>query len=385
MSEKILLVDDEPNVLSGYTRSLRRQYDIVTAEGGELGLAAIKEQGPFGVIVADMRMPGMDGVHFLKNAKKTDPDAVRMMLTGNADQETAMNAVNQGNIFRFLTKPCPPQTLVAALALGLRQHKLIIAEKELLEKTLSGSIKILTNILSLTEHEIFATAERIRDYARVTASNMEIGDPWTLEVAAMMAPLGLLTLPPELREKIAKGDHLNEKEKMTSAEIPNITGSLLANIPRLENVAKIVETATGHEFGEKVENSYNNLQKEIDIMRIVTDIGQLESRGTSLTDAIEMLEEHSEVYPPVTLKEIKTIILDNLVQLGSNRTQALEVRASELLIGDIITKDVESLDDRMLLGAGSILTTVYLARLNNYRRLTGIKEPISIIREDHTN
>src|SRR5829696_4359 len=138
MIGKILCVDDERNVLEAYQRSLRKEFHIEIATSGAEGLAAVESQGPYAVIVSDMRMPGMDGIRFLAKVKEKAPDSVRIMLTGNADQQTAIEAVNEGNIFRFLTKPCPPETLAKALSAGLQQYWLVVAEKELLEKTLSG-------------------------------------------------------------------------------------------------------------------------------------------------------------------------------------------------------------------------------------------------------
>ena len=138
--ERILLVDDDPNVLAGYTRTLRRQLIVETAPGGDAGLAAIAERGPFAVVVSDMRMPGMDGVQFLSQVRRRAPQTVRMMLTGNADQQTAIEAVNEGHIFRFISKPCPPERLLKNLLAGCHQHRLVTAERELLEQTLQGSV-----------------------------------------------------------------------------------------------------------------------------------------------------------------------------------------------------------------------------------------------------
>src|ERR687883_1975197 len=130
MAEKILCVDDEVNVLSAYQRSLRKDFDIHVANGGREGLETIKKNGPFAVIVSDMRMPEMDGVQFLARAKELAPESIRIMLTGNSDQQTAMEAVNEGHIFRFLTKPCPPEMLAKALTAGLEQYQLVRAERE---------------------------------------------------------------------------------------------------------------------------------------------------------------------------------------------------------------------------------------------------------------
>ena len=147
MNERILCVDDDPSVLQAYQRSLRKRYTIEPALGGDEAIAAVASQGPYAVVVCDMRMPGMNGVQTLAKIREIAPDTVRMMLTGNADQQTALEAVNEGRIFRFMNKPCPPEVFAAALDAGLEQYRLITAEKELLSKTLSGSVKLLTDVL----------------------------------------------------------------------------------------------------------------------------------------------------------------------------------------------------------------------------------------------
>src|SRR5579872_2798210 len=111
MSDKVLFVDDDENILSAYQRHMRRYVTLDTAMGGAEGLAKIADSGPYAIVISDMRMPGMDGIEFLRNVLTWAPNSVRMMLTGNADQQTAIDAVNEGHIFRFLTKPCAPETL----------------------------------------------------------------------------------------------------------------------------------------------------------------------------------------------------------------------------------------------------------------------------------
>jgi DNA-binding NtrC family response regulator len=138
MGANVLFVDDEAAVLSGYARTLHHEFQVDTALGGELGLKALAQNGPYAVVISDMRMPGMSGAEFLAGARRAAPETVRMLLTGNADLMTAIEAVNEGNIFRFLTKPCPKDVLVAAIEAGVEQHRLIRMEKDLLEQTLMG-------------------------------------------------------------------------------------------------------------------------------------------------------------------------------------------------------------------------------------------------------
>jgi DNA-binding response OmpR family regulator len=113
---RVLLVDDEPAVLAGLNRHLRRRFDVVTATGAAEGLAAIDAADePFDVVVSDLRMPGMDGIQFLAAARDRSPGTARMLLTGHADVDSAVDAVNRAGLFRFLLKPCPPDELLVEL------------------------------------------------------------------------------------------------------------------------------------------------------------------------------------------------------------------------------------------------------------------------------
>src|SRR5690242_2258622 len=122
--QKILFVDDDPNLLAAFQRTLRRLFTFDTALGGQEGLEMIRASGPYALLVVDMRMPVMDGVEFLERARVLAPDAVRLMLTGNADQQTAADAVNRGQVFRFLNKPCPPEVLIPAIEGGLKHFEM---------------------------------------------------------------------------------------------------------------------------------------------------------------------------------------------------------------------------------------------------------------------
>ena len=240
MSEKILCVDDEPNVLQALRRQLRRQFRIETVPGGAEGLEAIAADGPFAVIVSDMRMPGMDGVQFLSAVKERAPESVRVMLTGNADQQTAINAVNEGNIFRFLTKPCPPEVLAKTLATGVRQYQLVTAEKELLEKTLQGSVKVLTDVLSLTNPIAFGRATRVRKLVNELCKELKVNRLWEYEIAAMLSQIGCVTIPSDMLGRVYEGQALDTEEAKMFEGHPTVGRDLVANIPRLENVAEFI-------------------------------------------------------------------------------------------------------------------------------------------------
>ena len=128
--ERVLCVDDEPSILDGLRRELNRRFDVTTALSGAAGLEALEREGPFAVVVSDMRMPGMDGATFLGHVRERAPETVRVLLTGHADLEGAIAAVNQGNIFRFLTKPCPRDILMEALETSARAYHQGVGQRE---------------------------------------------------------------------------------------------------------------------------------------------------------------------------------------------------------------------------------------------------------------
>jgi DNA-binding NarL/FixJ family response regulator len=141
MTDGILFVDDEPSVLSGYQRLLQRHFRISIANGGDEGLSTIEKDGPFAVVVSDMRMPGMNGAEFLGHVRLRTPDTVRMLLTGYTDVDAAIEAVNKGNIFRYLTKPCQKDLLLEAVNLALAQYHSVLRDKAIIARAqLAGNV-----------------------------------------------------------------------------------------------------------------------------------------------------------------------------------------------------------------------------------------------------
>ncbi len=235
--ERIIFIDDEKNVLLALQRQLRKDFAIETATGYDEALKLVESGGPVAVAVCDMRMPGRDGVETLAAIEKASPETVRIMLTGNADQGTAAAAINQGHIFRFLTKPCSDEMLRAALNNAIRQHQLITAEKTLLQQTLTGSVRLLVDVLSMIAPEEFGRATRARQWVMPLAKELGLSSRWDIELATMLSPIGYVAIPPEISLKVARKMALSPTEKEMLARVPETGRQLLAHIPRLKNVA----------------------------------------------------------------------------------------------------------------------------------------------------
>ena len=377
MSEKILCIDDDPNILAAYERTLRRKYSIDTALGGEEGLTIVRRQGPYAVVVADMKMPGLNGIDTLAQIRKISPETVRIILTGNADQQSAIDAVNKGYIFRFLTKPCSPEMLGLALEAGLEQFRLITAERELLEKTLSGSVKILTEILSLVEPQIFGRCQMLRDYTRTLAPALQVGQVWELEVAAMLSQIGYVTIPAPIIQKDRARLPLTPPEQQALVRIPEIGSKLLGNIPRVESVGRIVLYQNKYFDGSGFPQdsvSGEGIPLGSRILRVLSDLIQHEISGLPKPDALEKMRQRPGAYDPKVIEAA----IGCLVQDPRLKASGHAVKVKDLVVGQVLLSAVETPEGVLILPAGTEVSPMLLAKLHNFADLTGVKEPIYV-------
>lgn len=307
MNEKILFVDDEPDVLATFQRNLRREFEIVTATSGQEGLAAIDRQGPFAVVVSDLRMPGMDGTQFLAQVRFRSPDSVLMLFTGYVDVQTAFEAINDGVVFRFLIKPCTLETLTKALVAGMTQYRLRTSERDLLEKTLKGSVSVLTEILGMVNPAAFGRALRVRDYVKDIGAQFKLADLWQLEVAAMLSQIGCVSVPTEVLDKAYAGNALTDDERDTLASHPSVGAKLLVNIPRFESIAWIIE-AQQMPFSAYAVQRPVPLDDEValcgQILKVAVDLDQLVVSGLTPSAALSELGHHPEAYNPRVVKAL---------------------------------------------------------------------------------
>ena len=239
MTEKILFVDDEPLVLDGYRRQWGRKYSVECALGGKEALASLGASGPFAVIVSDMNMDGMNGVHFLAKVREVAPDSTRIMLTG-ANRQTAIQAVNEGHVFRFLTKPCPGEVLELALEAGIAQYRLVTAERVMLSSTLTGAVKILTDVLAVVRPVAFGRTDRVRGLVRWLATELIPQQLWRAELAVLLSQVGCVGIPEDLLARAYAGRKLAPRDAQLFDEHPRAGHDLVAHVPRLRPVAEII-------------------------------------------------------------------------------------------------------------------------------------------------
>jgi len=330
--------------------------------------------------VADRQMPGMDGIKFLAAVRKQAPDAIRIMLTGNADLEGAIRVVNEGNIFRFLTKPCPPEVLTRALQDAQAQYRLVTSEKELLNKTLNGSIKLLTDILSMVDNQSFGRAQTLRDAITAVTARLHVENAWEIHLAVMLASIGYVTIPPETLVRSRAGQTLSTVEEQMLERLPETAARLLANIPRLEGVARIVQYQHKHFDGSSSpadSTAGESIPLGSRLLKILIDMMDLQSAGLTRLAALDKLQTQSGWYDPALLTAVRACNEGGPVGVDASHL-SLHVRFTDLTPGMVLRSNVETRDGTLILSVGHHITEMTLEKLRNFERVVGIKEPILV-------
>ena len=353
----ILCVDDEPRIVDSLALHLRRDYQVFTANGGNSALQLLKEKGAPAVIVSDMRMPVMDGATLLKQVRQLYPETTRILLTGEPGRDAAISAVNEGQIFRFLTKPCPPDQLRSAIEAGVIHHRLLIAEKVLLQETLIGCIKALVDILAITNPVAFGRSTRVKSLATELAASLGRTGFWQLEAAAMLSQIGYISLPIELVEKLYYGKRLTPEERILADGAPLVAQKLLGRIPRLEPVMEILAASRQ----SKLDLPEGLVKLGANVLRLVLEYDAQIVQGHSSNVALSSIRAQAGRFDHKLIES-----LESLVGLATGAPEVKEVPVGKVTPGMVFMDDLYTHVGTLLVPKGFEVTETFLERARNF-------------------
>jgi len=377
VKDRVLFVDDEPNVLDGIRRQLRNRVELETATSAAAGLALVQSRGPYSVVVSDMRMPEMDGARFLAKVNELAPQTVRMVLTGQADLESTITAVNEGRIFRFLLKPCDSETLLGVVKTGIEQYRLINAEKQLLENTLNATVKVLCDVLGIINPVAQRRATQIQRYAESAAEALGLlPGMWQYRLAAMISQLGCITMPQETLARAFSGQALSDEERRLYESHPEVAGKLIGSIPRLEAVAGMIAAQSqvpARDLSKGGVASWDPEKIGAAILWAAVRFDRYVSTGRIPEQAAQLVNQAAPGLPPaITEAMVRAISNDS----GLVISRAVSLR--ELEIGMVIDSDVMSARGTQLVPRGTEVNSTVLERLKAVASGVGVAEPIRV-------
>lgn len=367
-NRRILCVDDEPRVLEGLERTLFDQFDVTTESNPVRALDVLSQGPPFACLLSDMRMPELDGATLLARARVLAPQTSRMLLTGQADLNSAVAAVNQGQILRFLWKPCQPADLIHALELGVEQYRLVTAEQELLERTVTGCVRLLSEVLSLVAPALFSRTQRIKALVTHMTKKLGLEDPWRFEVAALFSMIGCVGLPEPILERALAKRPLDASEQKAFDDHPLMAHRLLSEIPRFEEIAAMIRLqAEGPHPSPKTDIERGGV-----MLRIAIQMERANAQGRNLADALAALERKLSADELPFAKAL----LDFRNAEGSTTVRALTV--SQMTAEMILEEDVRTTNGVVVVPKGRELSMILIERLFKFSRAGTLVEPIRV-------
>ncbi len=374
MSGRVLLVDDEPRVLDAFRRALAGRFDVEVAASGDAGLQvqrqALDSGSPFPVIVSDMKMPGMDGAEFLSRARLADPDVVPLILSGQADLDSTISAVNNAGLFAFLVKPCPSEELASVLNRALAHNALVIAERELLERTVRGTADMLNDLMASSRRSAFMRTLRIRDLVSDIAERLGLQRDWELLLASRLSQVGCLAIPDDLLAKAFTGGRLSQEEAALFRSHRATGMAMLERIPRLERIARWIG-ALPLTVDEAPPADADDVQ--LVLCAVAAFVTAFEAGEDAAAAAGQLAR--SGHYPEHL---VQAIIAGRAVVLHSAGLPR-QVTVAQLREGMELIADVTTRSGMTLVRKGEQVTWPVVERLRNFARTVGVAEPMQVI------
>jgi hypothetical protein len=298
-----------------------------------------------------------------------------MILSGQADLEATIAAVNDGHIYRFLSKPCPAEQLLVAIEDGLKQYRLLTAEKVLLEQTLSGCVTMLIEILGMVSPAASSRASRLQRYTVGLAKALELPERWQWGLAAFVSQIGCVALPKEILSKVEAGQTLTDEERRLHESHPEVAGKLLAAIPRLEDVAEIVTAQFGSvNFAGTLPDvrQWDVRSAGRLLLRTAIEFDRLIAAGASGEAAADALSASKLGLPSCIVKALRSLAP------ASRERIVRQIRLKDLSPGMILDEDLVSPKGIRLVPAGHEVTRSLIVRLASIAAGVGVVEPFRV-------
>lgn len=410
-SWRILCVDDEPNILSSLRRLFRQAgYQVLIANGGAEGLQVLENEA-VDLVISDMRMPEMDGAVFLQHVRQRWPESLRILLTGYADITSTVDAINKGEILRYISKPWDDNDLLLIVRHAL-ERKALEREKERLEaltiqqneelKDLNAnlelkvmertvelrrahdklktsfltSIKVFANLIELREASLAGHSRRVADIARKVATkmNVEPGEAQDIFLAGLLHDIGKIGFPDVLLTKPIT--HLSGDELGLYRKHPVKGEQSLMALEELRSAAKLLrahhERFDGQGFPDglaalaiplgarilAVANDYDELQ-----------LGVMSPRRFSAEEARKLLAEgRGKRYDP----QVLDAFLEVAGGVVEKAAKEIGLPVAELKAGMVLSKDLLTRDGVLLLAVDYMLDEKLIRQIREYATSEGL-------------
>ncbi|MCB1144309.1 MAG: response regulator [Leptospiraceae bacterium] len=370
----ILIVDDSEDnrlILEELIKSL--SYESCEVENGKKALELLQTDYSPTIILLDINMPEMDGIELLKIIKRDENlKRIPVLMVSAIDETSEVVKCLQYGADDFIHKPFEVEILKARLENSLAKLRAFAIEKELLEKTFVGSVKILSNILSLLSPKIFGKAAKIQRYAKLIAEEISYPSIWEIEIAGLFSLVGTIALPPDLMDKIINGKSLLSEESKLFNTHPQIGFKLLNNIPRLENVAEIIKYQLHPVLTDETIVHKDQVPVGSKILHAAMDLDSIASKVGNPMEFMNLLKTKSGTMESHIYNAVEKVAIQDF------QKEIVSLKISQIKVGMVFAEEVFTVTNAKVIGQWQEVTEAFLERLTLIHTKIGIKEPIHI-------
>ena len=365
----VLVVDDTPENIDILTGILSPEYKVKAAVNGERALKSAALDVKPDLILLDIMMPEMDGYEVcrrLKANKRTkDIPVIFVTAKGQTDDETLGFEVGA---IDYITKPVRPAIVEARVRNIIALHQTQKRLQETLNKTLTGSIELMMDVLSMINPTAFGRSRNLRRHVISTAKRLGHQKTWTFEVAAMLSQIGCITLPTELLEKIYNGEAVSDEEQTLFDNHPLVGKRLLEKIPNFQEAAAMIALQNSElEELDEESGSASQVQLGASLLQVALHLDDMDRKRNPVASV------STDQKPSTTAT--KTAVATKAVERGDELTDEEQtVALSDLHTGLVLNCDVTTRKGMMLMKQGTEVTKAVIERLQGFESAGMLKE-----------
>lgn len=404
---KILVVDDEEIVLVALRETIRLAgYEVVTAIDAVKALEEVKNQ-EFAVILTDQQMPGMTGLEFLAQAKTIQPNATRILITAVLDLRTVIEAINKGEIYRFIVKPWLREELLATIKNAVQRYDLVVTNNKLqaeaiamneklrelnaslesqiklveeknkaLELNLERSIKLCLHTIETFYPILGSQAKRTNEVCKGMCATLLLTEEQkrALEIASLLHDIGLVGVPRQLIKKYQEDPlSLTEDERILIEHHPILGEELVGFVHDLKDVGMIIRAHHERYDGSGYPDGLTgeNIPWLARLLAVASAFAESRVDDQTTIDSIKM--QSGSAFDPDAVRAL----MRSLPRARVSRRQR-EVLLSELVPGMVLAKGIYTSNGMLLIPEGQVLNEAYIDKIKNHNRVMPINQTLLI-------
>lgn len=382
--QTILVADDTPDNVFLLVEFLKGSFRVKVASNGPKALEVAGSAEPPDLILLDVMMPGMNGYEVCTRLK-ADPrtrEIPVLFLTSKGEANDEARGFEVGGADYILKPFCPPLVL-ARVRTHLEQRRLLGVEKELLEKTLKGSLTVILEMISIAEPNASEWSQRLAELSEEVARSMGMDEPWMVGLAGALSRIGTLTVPKHILEKVKSKMILNSEEREAYTRIPEVGFRLLKGIPRLEEVAEMIHYSQKNYNGSGFpadDKAGDDIPLGARILRVCLDFTNTTPAQENPSRRVSDMLLNLSFYDSEAVFALKKIVDGGFfgTSLSEGDGESRDVPIRDLMPGHVLDTSIETADGQVLLRQGTVLTAAHLEKLANFAMIGAIRGLISI-------